>query len=672
MKYSTIILFLISLYLCPLSFGQAPENEILSDTIPEDTTTVAYKLWKQAEIDTFPYYLTHQNTKLLGISSLLKLTYLGESFPSANDIKHQYARTYVDNLLAKSDTVLDFLETNLNYQFPVLLKDFYGHFGLRRYLSCYNNPSDSCSSIRLWGLGFIKKAADSSKIMPGAQWRWLADRIEQKLPYEKFEEQLSFVDIEIDSIDQADWEGAVLSFSRMPGKKNLIYSNGSKFPLKIFEWNPDTQIWDDSTKAAGLENYPGGSRIYSGDVNNDGHHDLIVLRSASSRSSPAKLFPSALISNGDGTYKDIALDLGLDKMIWPQCFCMGDFNQDGRSDLYFGGLRDESILLLQNKDSSFTNKQYVYGLNELGANIQDCLFSDINHDGKQDLLLSANVNHNRVYIQGLTDDVKQVYFGDRAEEYDFKTPTFGGAVLSGNTDKNREGVLFLSEVSERYDVFPFILSETDSIVRDTSYYLTFGKKGFDKRQLPKELALYRSGVWIQTFDGMRLLYSGGKTPESLLPFFEYNLNTDEVKVAYQSELPLYTHSTTVIEQDGQPVILFKGGGDYPLMRSSLKALSYKPDTTGQYHKIFDFENETIGSNIEFNIITDTGDVFKRSLTVREKDSKGNHAMQEWIWLPEEYHLVRIEGSIPDKLTGKEIKKLLKQEKKKAKKKKKKK
>lgn len=664
MKHLLVSLSFILLLATSLSADEANE-QLATDTVQQDTTTAVYRLWEAIEIDTFVYHVAHDNTKKLAMSSLLKLIALGvNNQPSSLDIRQHYARAYVDNFLANQDTVLDFLEKNVEEQFPSLLIDLNGHIGLRRYLSCYNQPTDSCQSIRLWGLSYIQEAAKTSELMPKEQWQWLANSIEEKLPYERFDDQLKLVDIDLDAISKPDWEGAIISFSRKPGQQNLLYTNGSRFPLKILEWNSSTQQWDDSTAATGLANYPGGYRLYAGDINNDGHEDLIVLRSASSRRSPARLFPSVFINQGDGTFEDITLELGLDTLNKPQCACIGDYNGDGHNDLYFGGLKDESKMLLQNADSTFTDKRYVYGMDEFAENVQDCIFFDFNQDGKKDLLLSMHVFDNKLYIQGLTNDGKYIYFGDQAEAYQLSQPTFGGTILSGPTDTESEGVLFLSDISERYDVLPYILSSNDSIVKDTSYYLTVIDGQLHKKLLPKELSLYRAGVWVSTFDGMRLLYSGGKTPESILPYFEYNSKTNEVKVAYNDELPIYVSSAAVIEQDGQPVILFKGGGDYPMMKSTVRAVSYRPDTNGSYHKIFNFEEEKIASVIDFHILDDDGQAFLRSMVVQAKDSRGDHAMQEWIWLPKGYQILKGYESLPQQLSNKELKKILKKERKK--------
>lgn len=617
--------------------------QIHIDTLPVDTNNVKYKLWKAIETDTLPYHISHENIEKLAISSTIRLMAVSgfdsTINPTAEDIKTSYAKAYYDNLLAQHDSLLDFFELNLEEQYPEILRDLNGHLGLRRYLSCYNNPSDSCAAIIKWGVSFMRKAADSSSIMPKEQWEWLANSIERKLPYDNFNDRIQILSPTPTVLDGKDWEGAILSFSRAPGKKNLLLSNGSRFPIKVLEWSDSTATWEDSTVVSGLENYPGGYRLYTADINADGYEDLIVLRSASSRMSPSRLFPSILKNNGDGTYKDISLELGLQQIYKPQCACVGDINQDGLADIFFGNLRDQSILLVQNPDGTFTDKRNVYGMNEFRDNVQDCAFTDINGDGKQDLILSLNRGINKVYIQDLTTDKNYVYYDNRTKQYQLETPFYGGAILTGATSQDNEGILFLSDVSERYDILPYILSKKDTITKDTSYYLAAQNNKLSKILLPKELALYRAGVWVQTFEGMRLLYAGGKTTESILPYFEYNLNENKVRIAQNDDFPIYVHSVTVIEQNSQPVFLFKGGADYPIMKSTIRQIDYRPDTSGSYHRIFDIQNAKISSTIKFKIVDNQGEVYERNLIVQARDSKGNHAMQEWIWLPAGYTII---------------------------------
>lgn len=636
MKYTfTLLVFIFSSSIIKAQNG--------IDSLPVDTNTAVYKLWNALTIDTLPYHISHENVEKLAISSTLRLMALNgldsNNIPQADEIRMFYGKAYYDNLLAQKDTFLNFFELNLEEQYPEILKDLNGHIGLRRYLSCYNNPSDSCISIRKWGLSYLKKAAETSTLMPKQQWQWLVNSIEGTLPYEHFEDRIHIYPTP-ELLDGKDWEGAILSFSRKPDKKNLLLSSGSRFPIKVLEWNDSTQQWDDSTDASGLHNYPGGYRLYTADINADGFEDLIILRSASSRMSPSRLFPSILKNNGDGTYADISLESGLQKIYKPQCACIGDINNDGLQDIFFGNLRDQSIFLIQNPDGTFSDKRNVFGMDEFRDNVQDCEFIDLNGDGKLDLLLSLQTKKNKIYIQDLTTDGQHTYFDNRTEQYGLQIPTFGGSILSGSTSTGKSDALFLSDVSERFDILPYILSQTDTVLKDTSFYLNISEGKFSKKLLPKELSLYRTGVWVQTFDGMRLLYSGGKTTESIMPYFEYNLKENKIRIAQLDDLPIYAHSATVIEKDGQPVIIFKGGADYPAMKSTTRQIAYRPDPNGKYHQIFDVQKEKAGTVINFKISDSQEEIHERSLIVHARDSKGNHAMQEWIWLPDGYSIVK--------------------------------
>lgn len=600
-----------------------------------DTTSSKYKLWEALKIDTLPYHVSHKNVSKQAESSFLRL--IAANGIDSTGIRNLYLRAYYDNLLAKNDQLLDFFEQNLN-EFPAYRSELLGHFGLRRILSCYNTPSDSCTSIVKWGIQYLKEAADKSTVMPKGQWQWLYKRFQKDLPYSNFDDQIK-IQATPSVFSQKNWEGAIINFHRTPGSKNLLISDGSRFPLQILEWDTLTSTWLDVTSLTGLDSFPGGYRLYAGDINNDQYEDLIILRSASTRMSPAKLFPSILINQKDGTFKDIALETGLNAIIKPQCACVADINQDGLMDIFFGNLRDQSIFLVQNEDGSFTDKRNSFGMDEFRNNIQDCAFFDANGDGYVDVLLSGYNSDNKLYLQSFTQTGRR-YFDNKTNEYGLSALTYGGAIIPVPTSDAPTGHLFLSEVSERYDILPNILNQLDSVQKDTSLYLIPKKDQLELQTLPKELSVYKTGVTIQTLDGPVIIYSGGKLTETILPYFSYRVGDSTIKVAYNEGLPIYAHSTTVIESDGQPVIIFRGGGDYPAMQSGTAFVEYRPDSAGRYHKIFDIQQKKIGERVAYTIESPAGEKIERALIVGIRDSRGHYAMQEWIWLPEGYQLLK--------------------------------
>ena len=96
------ILVLLSLFL--FSFGA--QSQTINDSVPIDTNTSVYKLWKALEIDTLPYHISHENIEKLAISSTLRLMMSSnDSTPdmSRREILYLYAKAYYDNLLAQKD-----------------------------------------------------------------------------------------------------------------------------------------------------------------------------------------------------------------------------------------------------------------------------------------------------------------------------------------------------------------------------------------------------------------------------------------------------------------------------------------------------------------------------------------------------------------------------------------
>jgi len=602
----------------------------------EDSLSTRDRLWQQIAIDTLPHRITHDNIERIAHSATILLTLNGEG--DTLGLRNTYAQAYYYNLLANNNLALDFLESNVQEQFPYIVGELNGHFGLRRYLACKDIPSDSCAAIRKWGLQFFEKAAVTSNIMPKEQWKWIVSNIKNELPYSSFQESVTLDTSHYTVLSNKNWEGSIIGFRRLPGIQNLLISNGTRDSIIVLEWSGKANSWTDVTEAAGLNNYPGGHRIYIVDYNNDGLDDILILRQSSVVASPAKLFPSLLQNDGKGSYTDVTATTGLDKVNRPNCACWDDINGDGRPDVFIGSYRENAVWLVQDSTGRFTNMANAYNISTAKENITDCAILDLNGDGKKDLLLSNYKGKNKAYIQELVDN-KYIIFRDQAREMGLQTPTLSGAILTDDYNHDgRQDALFLSDVSERFDIIAQILTQQDTVIADTSLLLHTSDKGLQSTLLPKELAFYRTGIAVNTLEGTRLIYGGGKTTESLLPLFEYTLGDEKVSIANIPGLPLYPHSITTVETGGQPHFLIKGGGDYPVMRDHVSSFSYQPEAGGKFHRIFNLQQWKTGDVIRYTIHNKDGVVSERSVTVQARDSKGNHALQEWIWLPEGYHI----------------------------------
>ena len=160
--------------------------------------------------------------------------------------------------------------------------------------------------------------------------------------------------------------------------------------LRFFRSNGDG-TFTERTVAAGLTGEVGGLNIMQTDYNNDGWPDVLVLRGGWQGALGRQ--PLSLIkNNGDGTFVDVTEQAGLLRFHPTQTAAWLDFNGDGWLDLFVGNesTREESgpcELFRNNKDGTFTECAAAAGLAITGF-VKGVACGDFNNDGRPDLYLS--------------------------------------------------------------------------------------------------------------------------------------------------------------------------------------------------------------------------------------------------------------------------------------------
>lgn len=130
--------------------------------------------------------------------------------------------------------------------------------------------------------------------------------------------------------------------------------------------------------------------ITTADVNGDGLLDIYVSEGGY-RKGP-ECANSLYVNNGDGTYRDIAVEAGVADESNGYCCSFSDYDNDGDPDLYVGNINDVDnpvtfVLYRNNGDCTFTDVTEELGLAGRGTNIS-CFWGDIDNDGDQDLFLA--------------------------------------------------------------------------------------------------------------------------------------------------------------------------------------------------------------------------------------------------------------------------------------------
>ncbi|MEE8169797.1 MAG: VCBS repeat-containing protein, partial [Phycisphaerae bacterium] len=129
--------------------------------------------------------------------------------------------------------------------------------------------------------------------------------------------------------------GSVMEDFDGDGDLDLMASSwGLMDQIRYFRNNADG-TFTDSTEAAGLIGIVGGLNLVHADYNNDGHPDVLVLRGAW-RGAHGRPPNSLLRNNGDGTFSDVTEAAGLLSFHPTQTAAWGDYDNDGRLDLFIG------------------------------------------------------------------------------------------------------------------------------------------------------------------------------------------------------------------------------------------------------------------------------------------------------------------------------------------------
>ncbi len=179
----------------------------------------------------------------------------------------------------------------------------------------------------------------------------------------------------------------------------MISSFGLREPLRFFHNNANG-TFTERTVAAGLTGEWGGLNMLQADYNNDGHADVLVLRGAW-LGAEGKYPNSLLRNNGDGTFADVTEAAGLLSFNPTQTATWLDFNGDGWLDVYIGNESSANEarpceLYRNNGDGTFTECAAAAGVAAVGV-IKGVGSGDFNNDGRIDLYVSRRGGPNLLY-----------------------------------------------------------------------------------------------------------------------------------------------------------------------------------------------------------------------------------------------------------------------------------
>ena len=177
-----------------------------------------------------------------------------------------------------------------------------------------------------------------------------------------------------------------------------VSSWGVEDQLRVFR-NLGNGRFEDRTREAGLAGIVGGLNLVHADYNNDGRIDILVLRGAW-LDGVGKHPNSLLRNNGDGSFTDVTRQSGLLSFRPTQTAAWFDYDGDGWLDLYIGnesngGHAFPCELFRNNGDGSFTEVAAASRVN-FSEYIKAVVSGDFNNDGRPDLFLSNTDGPNRL------------------------------------------------------------------------------------------------------------------------------------------------------------------------------------------------------------------------------------------------------------------------------------
>jgi tetratricopeptide (TPR) repeat protein len=229
----------------------------------------------------------------------------------------------------------------------------------------------------------------------------------------------------------------------------------------------------DVTEKAGLKFWGPAFTACWVDYDGDGFLDLFIVNNLGGlfdRKAKNRLYHN----NGDGTFTEVSDQAGL-KTIWPTIgACWGDYDNDGRPDLYVSNAMGRAQLYHNNGDGTFTDVSAEAGLDEFCIG-STAFWVDYDNDGWLDLVQFAWSDHEDVVYTMRNGDGPphgnhlRLYHNNRNGTFTMRSDELGltgcWGTMSGNAgDFNNDGYIdfVLGNGSPRMDrLEPLVLLEND-------------------------------------------------------------------------------------------------------------------------------------------------------------------------------------------------------------------
>ena len=265
--------------------------------------------------------------------------------------------------------------------------------GARRAIEQYtqilaNPPNDLTSLTVQWLLNIAYMTLGEHPSQVPERWRIPVEAFRSEHDIKRFPDVAPRLGLDV--IGRAG--GSVMDDFDGDGDLDIMASSvGLRDQLRFIRNNGDGSFTD-VTMEAGLDGIVGGLNLVHADYNNDGFLDLLVLRGAWLNEG----HPNSLLrNNGDGTFTDVTEEAGLLAPSPTQTAAWGDYDNDGWLDLFIGTetVQNETYpcqLFHNNGDGTFTDVAADAGVAVVGF-VKGVVWGDYDNDGRLDLYVSQHL-----------------------------------------------------------------------------------------------------------------------------------------------------------------------------------------------------------------------------------------------------------------------------------------
>ena len=164
-----------------------------------------------------------------------------------------------------------------------------------------------------------------------------------------------------------------------------------RHPSSLLKNNGDGTFTDETAEAGLFTLYPSNTAVWA-DFDNDGWIDLFVGNETTPKDTsgnPCQLFHN----NADGTFSDIAGEVGLEVYGWIKGAAWGDYDNDGLADLYISRLFEPNLLFHNDGKQGLKGWRFRDVTAKAGVaaplDSYSCWFWDYDNDGWQDLFVAS-------------------------------------------------------------------------------------------------------------------------------------------------------------------------------------------------------------------------------------------------------------------------------------------